>query len=362
MPLLKRPAGAAVRKRPSASADSSLIPAAAASPNSGGMFLLKRPAGAAVRERPSASADSTPASVPDAPPSSEKPDWLDEPDEDVQNEVFLVTASKLLHGDDADADPPLKDPAGISKRDFRLALQDSISNPMYEQTRGGRTASRTPELDVYVGVKESPHDGPEGEHHHAGLKFYKQQHRFLPFKLAMRHRHGIATHWSTSHTQLWSVIRYVHHPTTHKPVIDREPEVWTRDGRPLNLFEKSQKPFQAQAWKADRERRASEPLDQQTHKNAERFTKLDFNAVVLAARLLTPNAVLEYIQEEGSSAMQLWVANRQRKLKELIREAQDWGEARQAAAAESETDWALIGRLAKNTCPCWEVGCLWWIV
>ena len=286
MPLLKRPAAAPVDKRTSARKCQATPP---------------------VKKRPSANAAL--ASVPLPPASTDsqsiaQPDWLDKPDESLQNEVFLVTASKLLHGDDADADPPLKDPSGISKHEFRAALQDSMQNPIYDQARGGRPPSRAPELDVYLGVKE-PHTDPEHEHHHVALKFYKQKHRFMPFKLAMRRRHGIATHWSTSHTQLWSAVRYLHIPTNRKRRVDRKPEVWTRDGRTLNLYEMSQQPFQASAWKADRERRASEPLHEKTGKNTERFTKLDFNALILAERLLTPSAVIEHVMEKGSLVMQL---------------------------------------------------------
>lgn len=118
---------------------------------------------------------------------------MDEPDETAQISVYSVTGSKLLHRDDAQPDPPLKDPASVSRRDFRLALQDSIANPVYEHVRGGRPPARTPELDLYIGAKEVSQVESEGEHHHAVLKFHQGKHRFLPFKLAMRRRHGLAT-------------------------------------------------------------------------------------------------------------------------------------------------------------------------
>ena len=89
----------------------------------------------------------------------------------LHRSVYVITGSKLLHRDDAGADPCLKDPASVSKRVFRLALQDSIANPVYEHVRGGRPPARTPELDLYIGAKEVSQVESEDEHHHVVLKF-----------------------------------------------------------------------------------------------------------------------------------------------------------------------------------------------
>lgn len=332
--------------------------------------VRKRPAGFVVQQepapkRPAADVQRQPPSAANASEAQSQeggvPDWYEEEDAEAQIQVYLVTASKLVEEvaavqDASEQTPlPLRDPSTISKLEFRRALQDSISNPIYKHVRGGRPPTRTMELDVYVGVKE----GSLGDqHHHAAVKLYRTKHRFLPFKLAMRWRHGIATHWSTSHTQLWSAIRYVHCTTPHKPIVDRRPEVWTRDGRQLNLHEESQEPFQAGAWNQKRQNRMSEPYAEKPKKDT--FTKLDFSALVLQHRLLTPNSVLEYMQEKGSKAMQLWIHCRQRKLKEFIQDALEMEGAKQAAALEKETEWAFIERLSRGTCSCGADGCVWW--
>ena len=132
--------------------------------------------------------------------------------------------------------PPLRDPATLSKLEFRTALQDSIANPIYEHKRGGRPPTRALGLDVYVVVKEGK---PEEQHHHAAVKLFNAKHLFLPFKLAMR---------------------YLHCTTVHKPVVDRKPELWARDGRKWNLHEESQEPFQASAWNQHRESSMAEPF------------------------------------------------------------------------------------------------------
>ena len=154
-------------------------------------------------------------------------------------------------------------------------MQDCIQKPMYDQARGGRPPSNALEIDVYVGVKE----GKAGnEHHHVALRLFGGKHRFLPFKMALRWRWGIATHWSTSHTQLWSAVRYIHATTPHKQIVDKRPEICCRDGRTkLNLFEESQEPWNAPAWKRNREDTLSDPLHKKSKKDA--FTKLDFSAI-----------------------------------------------------------------------------------
>ena len=306
--------------------------------------MRKRPAAAALfepaRKRPSS--NTPPALAPVL------PDWYGESNEESQNQVYLVTAAKLVNEKEdvehagGDAPPPPKDPASISKMEFRKALQDSIANPIRDGRRGGRPPTRTLEIDVYVGAME----GELGrQHHQAALKLFDAKHRFLPFKAAMRWRHGIATHWSTSHTQLWSTVRYLHCTTAHKPVVDRRPELWTRDGRKLNLHEGSQEPFQAGAWNQKRGNRMSEPFDKKPRKDS--FNKMDFSAI-------TPNAVLDYMMAKGSNAFQLWVHCRQRKLKEFIQDALDMENAKPAAALEKETEWALAERLSRGTCKCVE--------
>ena len=77
----------------------------------------------------------------------------------------------------------------------------------------------------------------------------------------MRRRHAIATHWSTSHKQLWSAVRYVHCTRLGKETVDRKPLVWTQDDRKLNLHDEANEPFQAAAWNRKRELRMSEPFE-----------------------------------------------------------------------------------------------------
>ena len=91
----------------------------------------------------------------------------------------------------------------------------------------------------------------------------------------------------------------------------------------------------------------------------DKFSKLDFLALVGAKGLETPSATMAYVQDKGSTAMQAFAAAHQRRLKELLREAHEWHNARADAAAESESDWALIERLAGGECACGQSPCQW---
>ena len=164
-------------------------------------MVLKRPAAVVLplRKRPAA-AISQPLPTPCATPppalaeESVLPDWYGEADEDVQRGVYLVTAAKLVNAKDPVQDAgeqpliALRDPSTISKKQFREALQDSIANPIYEHKKGGRPSTLALELDVYVGVMEGK---PGEQHHHAAVKLFEAARRFMPFKLAMRRRHGL---------------------------------------------------------------------------------------------------------------------------------------------------------------------------
>lgn len=140
--------------------------------------------------------------------------------------------------------------------------------------------------------------------------------------------------------------------------------MWTADGKELNLYEKSQEPWNADIIKRRREinaMRPAEPTDSgKKAKAGERFGKPDLTALVVAERLQTPAQVMAYAQNNGSAQMHSWLQKQQRHLKSYIQEAYEWESAKSIATEELENDWVLIERLAKQTCDCGDEGCQWW--
>ena len=277
--------------------------------------------------------------------------------------VYLVTFSALLPGtaEAAGNGHRLRDVNGMTRAEIRDAVLSAVAQPAFDpNARGGRPRQRVPEAVKLVVVAET-HTERSAQHFHVALKLSEKT-RFLPYAKALLHSHALAPHWSDSHTQWWSAVRYLCVPSEQKPRVDAERLAWAQDGSTINIFEASQEPFNALALKARREKAAMDPPPAAVAKRAttEKFTKLDFTALVLAQGLRTKNEVMAYVQQNGSSAMQSFVHRQQRRLNDFLTEAVDWGAAASASTAERETDWALIQRLARGSCSCGEGGCRWW--
>ena len=73
------------------------------------------------------------------------------------------------------------------------------------------------------------------------------------------------------------------------------------------------------------------------------FTKLDFTALVISKSLYTKAQTLAYVQECGTTAMQVFACKNQKKLGEFIDDAWEWDGAKRAAAEESLSDWDRCG-------------------
>ena len=277
--------------------------------------------------------------------------------------VYLVTFSALLpraEGAAADGDE-LRDVNTLTRAEIRDAVLNAVAEPCFEaQARGGRPRQRQPEV-VKLVVGAEQHSARPAQHFHVALRLTDKA-RFLPYAKALLQRHRLASHWSDTHSQWWSAVRYICVPGGTKVTVDAEPLAWSQDGRPVNLFEASQEPFNAHALKARREKAAMDPGPAAASKRAktERFTKLDFTALVIAEGLGTKNAVMAFVQEKGSTAMQSFVHRNQRRLADFVSEAFEWSAAASATKAEQETDWAMIERLARGTCACGPGGCRWW--
>jgi len=273
----------------------------------------------------------------------------------AQQHIYLGTASRVLP--DTLASTDLVDLSTLTRAAIGEKVRDAWNNPVVNGNRGGRpralAAEGAPaEVVEKLVVAQEPHQSGE-IHFQWGVKLFNKL-QFISAKRTLRERHQIATHWSCSHSQFWSVLRYLTTPSAKKPVVDKigDMYVWTASGGALDLYEESQEPFQAKAWKRRREKQELVAAGGQGPAKKGRFTKLDFTAVVIDRGLTTPAAVLEYFQDRGSATMQAFVSQNQKRLKEYLEDAKEWANARQQAAAERESDWDLLCRHAAKVCPC----------
>ena len=183
--------------------------------------------------------------------------------------------------------------------------------------------------------------------------------RFMGAKHALRERHGMQSHWSCTHSQMWSALRYCVIPSPTKIAVGSDPHQWKHDNCALDLFESSQEPFQACMWRKRREGR--DTSDAALQKTAT-LTKLDLAALIVSKELCTKDALLAYVQRHGTAAMQSFVSRSQRKLDEYIQDAETWAAAEANAALEKQIEWETVCQAAAALCPHAQDGsiCPYW--
>ena len=276
--------------------------------------------------------------------------------------VYLVTFSHLLPTTLAAGD--FKDIANIGRDEIAECVRKAFDDPLPAASgQPGRKRQRTDGLvKKLVVFKESHADGTV--HFHVAVLLWMPR-TWCSAKETLRVRDGLACHFSCSHIQFWSTVRYGFYASLKKPEVDASPFLWSSDGSwPLGLvkegtpgwsflFEACNRPWNAAIWKARSEKAQKQAAegrpDNSCGRNA-RFTKLDFMAIVLDKHLMTRAAIIAYTQDHGSEFMQRWVSQNQKKLKELLADAVEWGEAREAAKEERKSDWEILCAKAGEAC------------
>ena len=273
--------------------------------------------------------------------------WLEElteADDASKKMVYLITISRVLSERLQGGD--LRDVTTLTRQDVQECVLDAWENPVHSG-RGGRPRQSDGGLvKKMVVFQESHADG--ARHFHVAVLLNSQM-RFAAVKRTLLDRHHLPSHFSTTHQQWWSAVKYGCEATPKKPVVDTDPLQWVPPGAAsIDLFEDSQQPFQAGAWVKRREGKDRESLKKGEHAT---FTKLDFTALVLAKNLRSKASVLKYFQDHGTVAMQAFGAKHQRKQDEYLEDAFEWSVAGDTAAAESMSDWALLCTTADKECP-----------
>ena len=142
------------------------------------------------------------------------PLWATPADEYERLMIFLVTLSSTLDDSeegDAAHSTPLRDPSDLSRLETQDAVLDSLWNPVTPPgNQGGRPRAAGQIAPLILITAEEPHESRPGKtHKHVVVKLSAQA-SFMPYKLALREKHGLASHWSLHHTakivQVWSIV------------------------------------------------------------------------------------------------------------------------------------------------------------
>jgi hypothetical protein len=280
-------------------------------------------------------------------------DELGQEDHTVKRAVYLGTFSRVLP--EMQHQQGLVDVGTLSRQELANKVRDSWDHPVAatgrpRQTGGGdddQAEEASESVVQKLAVFREAHASGD-VHYHVALKLSRSM-RFRPAKMALQERHKLASHWSCTHSQFFSTVRYCHIPSERKPTVDAEPYTWTSDGRAMDLFAESQEPFVAGAWKRRREEHDKKAFALQ--KKARACTKLDLTAIILDQSLRTKAAVLAYVQAHGTAAIQSFVHQNQRKINDFLEDAIEWEGARDTARLERETAWEQLCRTADGECP-----------
>lgn len=275
-------------------------------------------------------------------------DWIGQlqpPDAAARGQVYLLTLSRLLPETLAGAQGGLRDLAGVTKEQLAECVADAFNNPERDGRAGRPVERQTPIVRKVVVVSELHADGTP--HLHAAVLLGGST-RWAAAKRTLRSRHQLAAHFSLSHREWWSALRYLTHTTSKKLEVDGDRTARLAPGESFDAFKESQQPFNASAWRAKREKRDMEAAAEGA---STVFTKLDFNALVLSESLDTRAKVLAYVQDHGNDSMRLFMTKHQRDLTRFLKEAAEWGDAKKVAADEALTDWALLCQTADKACP-----------
>jgi len=199
---------------------------------------------------------------------------------------------------------------------------------------------------------ESHEDG--STHFHVVVRF-KDNRRFQVAKRYLRETHQLPSHFSCSHSLVWSAMRYCFIATPRKPDVDETPWIWTptwsgfaKDSKEVDLFDLSQRPYRADDW-----RKQKQAADTEALKAGQKitFAKHDLKALIISKHLYDKDGLLSFIQEHGTAAMQIFASNHQRKLTEYIQDAEEWATAKQNAAFAAISDWDLLCQARAKPCP-----------
>ena len=267
------------------------------------------------------------------------------PETELNQRIYLVTISRVLPSTTGVA--AYRDLSTLSREDVGRMVKDAFDDPIATRA-GGRPRGEDGggRVEFLAVAKEFHADG--SPHFHVVVKL-RHRMRFMPAKATLQQRHHVPSHWSSTHSQLWSAVRYIHVPSPKKPRVDPDIWTWTEIANGVDLTELSREPFTAQAWRQAREAREAKAAAEASRMPS--FNKLDLMPLVLSKHLHSKTQLLAYVQDHGSPAAQLFVSKQQRRLTEFIDDAHEWADAKAEAVVETMSDWDILCQAAARPCP-----------
>ena len=144
---------------------------------------------------------------------------------DANQQVYLITVSRVLGATLPDG-RAYKELDSLEREDLAKAVLASCSDPVPSAAGGcpRKEPAGRATVALLVVLREVHVD--ETVHFHIVVKFVRAK-RFQSIKTTIRECFLLPSHFSCSHTLVWSATRYCSVATPQKPEVDETPWVWT---------------------------------------------------------------------------------------------------------------------------------------
>ena len=124
-----------------------------------------------------------------------------------KRQVYLVTFPHPRQATSVDG-VRLVAPSSMSKDQMLEKIRDAFAHPVYRMTDRAVCAVPLSKLGVWREKHQADSAGVRHEHDHVAV-LGQVCFRFLAVKRALLANHGLASHWSATHTGYWSCVRYM---------------------------------------------------------------------------------------------------------------------------------------------------------
>lgn len=294
------------------------------------------------------------------------PPQLDPERAQARQLVYLVTASHP-RAQRSTCGVLLRAPNTYSREWLRDAFLDAAARPVYgdvgNRARHAAGSVRPAKMSVFKEFHLADAAGVVNSHYHVAIKA-EQKFMFMPIKRALLQKYGVATHWSPSHTEYWSAVRYCFWPTPNKPegALDRHYLLWCADGDHEPLFEAAQQPATAKALAGRRQSRVLSAA--QDGQREPRPTEIDVWPLIVLHNIRNTDdnqeAHLQLIakaKEACTPAMLSFLFRIRRRLPGLIDDVWQWEEANDRVELSAKTRMTASHDAIKTPCRCYGE---WW--
>ena len=286
-----------------------------------------------------------------------------EADTDVKKSVYLVT---LPHPRQARSSTGviLVAPESKSKKYVLKCVLDSCLKPMYMDARSIANGAfvQLAQAGNWRELHKENDDGEVHAHDHVAL-LAEASFRFLPVKRALLERHGLASHWSVTHTGYHSCVRYLVVPSPKKPLacLDHAPELWSAAGQHPLLSDCIHEPVTAAAMA--KKRLKLEQVAAEKGKGDPRITDLDVWALVVRSGVRNSSddrnahfRLGQYAKAHCGMAMVHHLFRMRHKLPGMIDDIWQWEHINQVVTVTSRSRMQALRASALGPCVCVQRG------